>query len=57
VRLYDVDGLFGVRIRRATYLIRADGIIEDAVLADFRVSRHLEFIRKAIGTAADVTAG
>jgi peroxiredoxin Q/BCP len=57
VRLYDVDGPFGVRIRRATYLIRADGIIEDAVLADLRVSRHMEFIRKAIGTAADLTAG
>jgi peroxiredoxin Q/BCP len=57
VRLYDVDGPFGVRIRRATYLIRADGIIEDAVLADIRVSRHVEFIRKAMSAAADVTAG
>jgi peroxiredoxin Q/BCP len=57
VRLYDVDGPFGVRIRRATYLISADGIIEDAVLADFRVSRHMEFIRKAIGAAANLTAG
>jgi peroxiredoxin Q/BCP len=57
VRLYDVDGPFGLRMRRATYLVRADGIIEDAVLADFRVSRHVEFIRKAIDTAANVTAG
>jgi peroxiredoxin Q/BCP len=47
-RLYDVDGPFGVRIRRATYLIGADGIIRDALLADIRVSRHEEFIRKAI---------
>ena len=52
-RLYDVDGPFGVRIRRATYLVRADGIIEDAVLADLRVGRHMEFIRKAVGAAAD----
>jgi peroxiredoxin Q/BCP len=57
VRLYDVDGPFGVRIRRATYLIRADGIIEDAVLADLRVSRHEEFIRRAVRAAVDVTAG
>jgi len=48
VRLYDVDGPFGVRIRRATYLIGGDGIILDALLADFRVSRHEEFIRNAM---------
>lgn len=48
VRRYDVDGPFGVRIRRATYLIGRSGIIEAALLADFRVSRHEEFIRKAI---------
>lgn len=57
VKLYDVDGPFGVRIRRATYLINADGVIEDAVLADLRVSRHMELIRKATAAAADVTAG
>ena len=56
-RLYDVDGPFGVRIRRATYLIRADGIIEDAILADLRVGRHMEFIRKAVETAAGLAAG
>lgn len=48
-RLYDVDGPFGARVRRATYLVGKDGIIRDAVLADLRVSRHQEFIRKAIG--------
>jgi peroxiredoxin Q/BCP len=48
VRLYDVDGPFGVRVRRATYLIGEDGVIRDALLADLRVSRHEEFIRKAI---------
>jgi thioredoxin-dependent peroxiredoxin len=50
VRLYDVDGPFGVRIRRATYLIDGDGTIRDALLADFRVSRHEEFIRSATAT-------
>jgi peroxiredoxin Q/BCP len=48
VRLYDVDGPFGVRIRRATYLIGADGIIRDTLLADFKVSRHEQFIRNAM---------
>jgi peroxiredoxin Q/BCP len=52
VRLYDVDGPFGVRVRRATYLIAADGIIRDALLADLRVSRHEEFIRNAIEAGA-----
>lgn len=50
VRLYDVDGPFGVRIRRATYLIGADGIIKDARLADLRVGRHEEFIRNAMSS-------
>jgi thioredoxin-dependent peroxiredoxin len=48
VRLYDVDGPFGVRVRRATYLIAGNGTILDALLADFRVSRHGEFIRNAM---------
>ena len=48
VRLYDVDGPFGVRIRRATFLVSREGIIEAALLADFRIGRHEEFVRKAI---------
>lgn len=47
-RLFDVDGLFGVRIRRASYLLAADGTITDALLADLRVSRHEQFVRNAI---------
>ena len=48
IRLYDVDGPFGVRTRRATYLVGSDGVIRDALLADFRVSRHEAFIRNAM---------
>lgn len=48
IRAYDVDGLFGVGVRRATFLIGQDGTIEDAVLADLRIGRHEEFIRNAI---------
>lgn len=48
IRLYDVDGPFGVRTRRATYLVGSDGVIRDALLADFRVSRHEAFIRDAM---------
>jgi peroxiredoxin Q/BCP len=47
-RQYDVDGPFGVGVRRATFLIGQDGTIEDAVLADIRIDRHREFIERAI---------
>ena len=48
VKMYDVDGPFGVGVRRATFLISQDRIIKDAVMADVRIGRHQEFIEKAI---------
>lgn len=48
IKMYDVDGPFGVGVRRATFLINQDRTIQDAVLADVRVGRHKEFIEKAI---------
>lgn len=48
IRAYDVDGPFGVGVRRATYLIDENGVIEDAVLADVLVDRHKAFIEKAV---------
>lgn len=48
VRAYRVDGPMGVGVRRATFLIGQDGLIQDAVLADLRIGRHEAFIRKAI---------
>lgn len=47
-RLYDVDGPFGIGVRRATFLIGEDGQIEDAVQADIFIDRHREFIENAI---------
>ncbi len=47
-KAYDVDGPMGIGVRRATYLIDADGKIQDAVQADIRVSRHADFIRRAV---------
>ncbi len=52
VKAYDVDGPLGIGVRRATFLVGADGVIQDAVLADLRIGRHEEFIRKAIEAAA-----
>lgn len=48
IKMYDVDGPFGVGVRRVTFLINQDRKIQDAVMADVRVGRHQEFIEKAI---------
>jgi len=48
IKMYDVDGMFGVGVQRATFLIGQDRTIQDAVLANVRISRHTEFIEKAV---------
>ena len=48
IKMYDVDGPFGVGVRRATFLINQDRTIKDAVLADIRIGQHKEFIEKAV---------
>ncbi len=48
IRKYDVDGLLGIGVRRATFLINEDGTIQDAVMADIMIDRHKDFIDKAI---------
>jgi peroxiredoxin Q/BCP len=48
VKMYDVDGPFGVGVRRTTFLISQDRVIQDAMMADVRIGRHKEFIEKAI---------
>jgi peroxiredoxin Q/BCP len=55
IRMYDVDGPFGVGVRRATFLINQDGTIQDSVLADVRIGLHTDFIEKAV--ALRETAG
>lgn len=48
IRAYDVDGVFGIGVRRATFLIDQEGTIRDAVMADVLIGRHQDFIEKAI---------
>ena len=48
IKMYDVDGPLGIGVRRATFLVNQDRTIHDAMLADVRISRHKEFIEKAI---------
>lgn len=48
VKMYGVNGPLGIGVRRATLLIDASRRIRDAVLADFRIGRHADFVRKAV---------
>ena len=48
IKMYEVDGPFGVGVRRATFLISKDREIKDAVMADVLIGRHKEFIEKAV---------
>lgn len=47
IRMYDVNGPLGLGVRRGTYLIDQARQIRGAVLADFRISQHEDFIRRA----------
>ena len=52
IRMYDVQGPLGFGVRRGTYLIDQARYIRAALLADFRISRHEAFIRKAVALSA-----
>ena len=48
IKMYDVDGPFGIGVRRATYLVTQGAKIQDAVQADVMINKHKEFIEKAV---------
>jgi peroxiredoxin Q/BCP len=48
IRMYEVTGPLGIGVRRVTYLVDPSRHIRDAVLADFRISRHEDFVRRAM---------
>ncbi len=52
IKMYGVNGPLGIGVRRASFLIDGSRRIRDAVLADFMIARHAEFVRKAISCAA-----
>jgi peroxiredoxin Q/BCP len=49
IKAYELDGPLGFGVRRGTYLISADGVIQDAILADLRIGQHERFVRRASG--------
>ena len=48
IKMYGLNGPLGIGVRRATFLIDGGRRVRDAVLADFRIGRHVDFVRKAI---------
>jgi len=48
IKMYGVDGPLGFGVRRSTFLINQDRLIEDAITADIRIGLHEDFIRKAV---------
>lgn len=52
IAMYEVAGPLGIGVRRATYLIDPARVIRDAVLADFRITRHEEFVRRAMALSS-----
>jgi thioredoxin-dependent peroxiredoxin len=48
VKMYGLNGPLGIGVRRATFLIDGSRRVRDAVLADFMIGRHRDFVRKAI---------
>jgi peroxiredoxin Q/BCP len=48
IKMYGVNGPLGFAVRRASFLIDGSRRIRDAVLADFKIGRHADFVRKAI---------
>ena len=56
IKAFDVDGPLGIGVRRATFLIDSRQRIVDAVLADLRISRHQEFVERAIAARGSRSA-
>ena len=48
IREFGVDGPLGFGVRRATFLIGTDMKIEDRVVADIKISNHVEFIKQIV---------
>ena len=48
IKMYDVDGPFGIGVRRVTYLVNQGRKIQDVLQADVLINKHKEFIEKAV---------
>ena len=51
IRAFGVEGPFGIGVRRATFLIGQDKIVQDLVVADLFVGTHVKFIQQLVDQA------
>ena len=51
IRAFGVEGPFVIGVRRATFLIGQDKIVQDLVVADLFVGSHVKFIQQLIDQA------
>lgn len=51
IKMYGVQGPFGLGVRRATFLIDQARYIQDIVVADFRIGAHQAFALKAVAVS------
>jgi peroxiredoxin Q/BCP len=54
IKMYGVNGPLGLGVRRATFLIDSSRRIRDVVVADFKIARHTDFVRKAVSLRASL---
>ena len=52
IKAYGADGLLGLGVRRATFLISESKVIEGRVVSDVFVSSHVKFIKEVIAQRA-----
>ena len=52
IKAYGADGMFGIGVRRATFLVDETGQIENLVVSDLFVSSHVNFIKQVIAGRA-----
>ncbi len=54
IKMFGVNGLFGVWVQRVTYLIDQNRIVKGRVKAHFSIAEHEAFIKKAIELRGDI---
>ncbi len=53
IRAFGVNGPMGFGVRRVTYLIDQDKVIQKRVVADFAVKHHIQFIDQVVEDLGD----
>jgi peroxiredoxin Q/BCP len=48
IKMYGLNGPLGIGVRRASFLVDGGRRVRDAVVADLRIERHVDFVQKAI---------